>query len=303
MTKLSNAQLNTMRNISLLIFALVSVSVPVFSQETGTTRNGKVLVALEESPSDPFVHSFYVSRSQLPSKVQWMPDKIFPVNLGTEAVRAKGFLMNGLQTNDFKLGFINISHAFAGPEWVVDFRFVPEPPALTNLFVEMLLDGTYAEEHVRSKTKSEALTDEQITHKLAGELTPPRQFIVTSGTNIFRPTPPIDARTNASDLVRLPGFVIPLVQWKWGESFPLDLSVGVAQAQACLAHPESFVLREIHVSRYFPDGAMGHSTEAFLNNLNHWLIDYYFNSSEEKAAYRVYMLLDGRILCVTAQNY
>lgn len=255
-----------------------------------------------ESSSDPFIHLFYVSSSQLPSKVQWKPDELFPVDLGSEAERAKEQLTTRLRTNDFYPESIRISHGFTGSEWVVDFRFFPKPPAMTNLYVEMLLDGTYAEEHVRSKTKSETLFDEETKRKLSGELEPPRRFMDTPGTNTFRPTPHIDARTNASDLVRLPDFVIPQVQWKWGEPFPVDLGAGAAQARACLTDSNSFVLREICVSQYVPDGARGSSPEAIINNLHHWYMEYYFTSSDEKVGYFVYMLLDRRILCVSNRD-
>jgi hypothetical protein len=293
-----------MRNIRFLILSLLFSNPAVFSQETGGTNGSQVLLAWgATTSSDPFDHSFYFNRSQLPSKVSWARDKPFPVDLGLEAVRAYGFLEARIRTNDFKLFSISVSPGSLGVEWMVHFRFYPESHWVTNLYVDMLLDGTYAEERLQRKTKSEVLENDQRARARLKEKSTPRQTAIVSDTNIFSQTQTRVTQTNASDLVKFPDFVVPRVQWKWGEPFPVDLSVGAAQAQTCLNHPESFVLREIDISHYLPDAAIGHSADAFLNNLDHWFVRYYFNSSEEKAAYWVYMLLDRRILCVASRDY
>jgi len=303
-----------MRSIfALSFFALINASLSVFSQETEPTNSNEVLVCCLRSSSDSVTHFYYVGRSNLPCKVSWQPgQKPFPMDLGFEAMRARTLLATRMQTNDFNLGSIHISPIFRFPnpketntapvertsEWLVRFTFAA-PYVLANLDAVMLLDGSCASEKLRRESVHESFRDSE----------KPRELTILSDTNTYSLKRETTTRTNPIELVQSPDFDIPLVQWKWGESFPLDLGEGTTKARSCLAPQlEDFVLDQISIWRYLPSKSITRSGGNFLNNSDHWVITYEFGSmrrrpDSDKRDYSVDMLLDGRVLCVeTHQN-
>lgn len=288
------------------------LSLPVFGQTAQETNRLVFLIGFYSSLS-PDYHAYSIDPERLPSKVWWEAGtEPFPFLLDAEVRRANSFLAQQKQiTNRLELQLVQINRTMvrspdlfeAGNalpittnEWLVTFEFLEQtehPTVTESQRAVMLLDGTYATERISRKAAWQSA--EPHPHGAA-----PLPGIQSNAAVPQRHKSA--AALNPFDLVRQPGFVVPAVHWSPDGPFPLELNTEVARGYDCLVQtnhmPEGFILQGINILRYTPIEAV----RDFLHQRWHWIVESTYGPKpvpEHDKQYRIYTLLDGRILSVT----
>jgi hypothetical protein len=241
-----------------------------------------------------------------------------PIVLHEEVLRASSWLIQKKQlTNELELGNISISRTImrSRPEsadteiasftngWVATLEFYePRSPSLDikEHRVLMLLDGTYATERQRPKTRREAVSFQPPNPSSAPS--------VSSGddSEARRPQRHRIPKETPSDMVRRADFQVPNVQWNPLTPFPMDMSDLLAKTRETLLQtyemPEGFALQELQMSTYLPDGAVPDVSIRMQKHRWHWMIVCHYGnkpSDPPSVSYYAYLLLDGRTLSVS----
>ena len=279
--------------------------------QSGGTNSHKVLLIRHYFESSPKCHEYWIDPERLPGRKSWKPgEEPFPLSLQDEVARAREFLSQGKQlTNALELQQVIITHALFRPRtaeaagsqtgwgftntWIVVFSFFEQthgPMLAENHWAVMLLDGTYADETVRAKRATEMSSVAPAA---------PNQDSVATANVPHRPA----TKENPYQVVQRPDFRVPAVQWVPHTPFPFDLNIFVANTYRSLvrehAMPEKFVLQEIWIDRYSPDGAVPDVTERVRNHNWHWIVNSAFGERfRDSKQFRSYNLLDGRTVTV-----
>jgi hypothetical protein len=296
------------------------VGLPADGQPGASTTN-EVFVAGFYMDRSPNYYSYWIDFDRLPGKVSWHEGKEpFPVTLSSEVSRAGEWLTQRKHlTNDLELLSIQIRRTFCslprafGPgeprattnAWLVDYEFYENPHApifLEHHHVLMLLDGTYATERARQKTSRERNT--------APEGSPSASLgRLGGGSNGLQPSRRVPRTENPFEIVRRAEFQIPGVQWNPSSPFPLELGALEAHAHRILMEtsgmPEAFVLQELSIDHYWPNGAVPDILTQLQSHHWHWMV--WCKYAEKpghwpSGEYCIYFLLDGRVLSVTTPD-
>jgi hypothetical protein len=255
------------------------------------------------SPGLPRFYEYAFAPEQLPAKVSWNPEQEkFPIDLSTEATRAKSFLSTTI-TNPLNLSFIDIEQMYvpgrfrtnvegfasgASNQWYLVFTF--STPEGEQRCAVALLDGKYAHEKPGTGEPPD-IPLSQDSGKRIPEVKPPR----VKRPN-YDPLSPIEK-------LQAPNFQIPTIQWPLIESrFPLDMDASIARTKDYLSKAKEISeselkLEAISFSRYFPDGAIQSKSLKLMDNFHHWFVRIQFRDDSGEP-YSVPILLDGTILGV-----
>ena len=265
-------------------------------------------------------HEFSVRWDQITKKTSWKPGlEAFPMDIGDAAKRAAssicglGICTSRVALAGFAIRRINVpqealpkalTHEERTNLWDASFWFdhfeIDNQTGHQAHHVVMLLDGTVASDRL-------TLGKRTLTSIAATE---PSQFPPVSKTDadiaLLHSNQP--AKTPFGDLIS-PDFQIPGTQWDaLASEFPLDLNQELLHAiesdsKGISNSGDLAKLVEISVEKFFPAGRIQAKGLEPQLHLNHWLVIFRFRQDIARIRdYKIYMLLDGRLLSRTASS-